>query len=153
MERAAHDVSRLQPREVLGLQRAIGNRAVGRLFAEREAPPKEASDPTPAPSSQPANGASGSSFTLEAVIPRSGAAARAQEAPPAAPVPSTADSAKGESEPVTVKEAPGEVTEEEADAIAPTLVYSGTVGARATPPSGTQFGVTTTNVKMTGVRV
>lgn len=153
MERAAHDVSRLQPREVLRLQRAIGNRALGQLLAEREVPPKEASEPAPS-SSQLANGASGSSFTLEAVIPCSGSAARTRAAAPlAAPVPSTADSAKGESEPVVTKEAPGEMTEEEADAIAPTLVYSGTVGARATPPSASQFGVTTTNVKMTGVRV
>jgi hypothetical protein len=147
--RAKADPSRLGHADVLRLQRLAGNQAVARMAAQHAKPKASASDET-------IHGRSESAYAFEIVVPRR--SGRAASLPPAFGEGRprrdrlAADSAEPGEEPVEKIDPGGHAYVEESDAVAPALTYSGAVGARATPPNASLFGVTSTDVKINGVQ-
>lgn len=141
-DRAALDPSRLGHRDVLKLQRLAGNQAVSQMAAQRGSSPRD----------EKIDGGSDSTFSLDILVARREGPAR-QPAPEEAPrrPALVADAAEAGEEPKEAISSEGSAVVEESDAVAPSLTYSGTVGARATAPSAELFGVTSTDVKMTGL--
>jgi hypothetical protein len=149
--------------DVLALQRVVGNRSVSSMLHAKVAgvPGADAAE-----SQQEAEeGAQGPgpgqpvtrtytdvvSYNLSARIPRRGDSDAS--AAPVSPVEtqsarrtasSDMDSAEQGAEAEQVKEKEGEVEIVEGDTVAPGLLYSPSIGARATPPNASQFGVTST---------
>jgi hypothetical protein len=136
------------------LQRLAGNQAVSHMAAAERGRPRPAQAPYATPTDEAIDGGADAAFSLDILVARREGPApepAAQEAP--RPTLMAADAAEAGEEPKEEVGPDGTAVVEEGDAIAPALAYSGAVGARATPPDASLFGVTTTNVKMNGLSV
>ncbi len=145
--RALFDPSHLGHRDVLRLQRLAGNQAVSQMAAGRKAAHVDQM------TDEMTTGRSGSAFSFDVLVARregpkpDPASDQAQPSP----APEAADAAESGGASVEKVDAHGCAEVEEGDAVTSALTYTGTVGARSTPPAANLFGVTTTKVKMKGV--
>lgn len=149
--------SQMSPRDVVGLQGLVGNRAVSSLAADHDRAAHRVDRSVHGSSARATkhdratHGRATSSFTVTATF--------AGRAPTPSVKHGLGDVRDGDfaddktPKPVVTSKKPGEIEIEESDAVVPALTYGSQVGTKSDAPGPHEFGVTTTSISVNDVDV